>query len=103
MQDPEPLEIAFESLDEAVADGFVIIDIREPYEVADMPTPSGQAQHIPMGQLLHHDSEPLDASQRYLLVCASGRRSLAAAAELRARGIEGAFSLPGGVHALAPR
>ncbi len=86
-----PLELDFGSLDEARAAGFDVIDIREPHEVAEIPT---EAKHIPMAQLLHGTTSP---QGKTLLVCASGRRSLAATQELRARGLQQIYSLKGGV------
>jgi adenylyltransferase/sulfurtransferase len=91
-----PLELDFDTLEEARAAGFDVIDIREPQEVAEIPTPS--AKHIPMAQLLHEAQPP---KGKTLLVCASGRRSLAAAQELRARGLEQIYSLRGGIKALS--
>jgi adenylyltransferase/sulfurtransferase len=96
------LEVDYDSLDEADADGMQIIDIREARELIDMPTPSGNARHIPMAELLHGDTK-LAPSGKYLLVCASGRRSFAAAEELRSRGLTNIYSLRGGVTALARR
>ena len=96
------LEVEYESLDEADADGLQIVDIREPNELVEMPTPSGNARHIPMAQLLHGDTT-LAPSGKYLLVCASGRRSYAAAEELRSRGFADVYSLRGGVTGLARR
>jgi adenylyltransferase/sulfurtransferase len=96
------LEVDYDSLDEADADGMQIIDIREAHELADMPTPSGTARHIPMAELLHGDTK-LAPSGKYLLVCASGRRSFAAAEELRSRGFADVYSLRGGVTGLARR
>jgi adenylyltransferase/sulfurtransferase len=96
------LEVDYDSLDEADADGMQIIDIREARELADMPTPSGTARHIPMAELLHGDTK-LAPSGKYLLVCASGRRSFAAAEELRSRGFADVYSLRGGVTGLARR
>jgi molybdopterin/thiamine biosynthesis adenylyltransferase/molybdopterin synthase catalytic subunit/rhodanese-related sulfurtransferase len=96
------LEIDFDSLDEAEAKGLTVIDIREPHELIEMPTPSGNARHIPMAQLLQGDPD-LVTSGKYVLVCASGRRSLAAAEELRSRGVGGVYSLRGGVAGLARR
>jgi len=98
---PEEAESQFESLAEAIRDGFQIVDIREPAEVKQIPTPAPQARHIPMAQLLHgHDLEP---SGKCLLVCASGRRSLAAALELRSRGWRTVYSLRGGIQGLLSR
>jgi adenylyltransferase/sulfurtransferase len=96
------LEVEYESLDDADAEGLQIIDIREASELVDMPTPSGNARHIPMAELLHGNTK-LAPSGKYLLVCASGRRSYAAAEELRSRGFAEVYSLRGGVSGLARR
>jgi adenylyltransferase/sulfurtransferase len=98
----DPVEIGFDSLDEAEIDGFSVIDIREPRELIEMPTPTGNGRHIPMADLLH-GGKPLAPSGKHLLICASGRRSLAAAEELRARGQTNVYSLRGGVTGLARR
>jgi molybdopterin/thiamine biosynthesis adenylyltransferase/molybdopterin synthase catalytic subunit/rhodanese-related sulfurtransferase len=99
--DEESLEVAFASLDDAAAQGFVVVDVREPQELEAWPTPCRTARHIPMRTLLYGDAA-LDVDGKYLLVCAAGQRSLAAASELRARGMR-AFSQAGGVAALAQR
>ena len=98
----DPLEVSFDSLDEAEVQGLAVIDIRESHELAEAPTPTGNARHIPMAELLH-GGKPLSPTGRHLLVCASGRRSLAAAEELRARGQSNVYSLRGGVAGLARR
>jgi rhodanese-related sulfurtransferase len=98
----DPLELDFDSLDEAEIAGFSVVDIREPRELVEMPTPTGNGRHIPMADLLH-GGKPLAASGKHLLICASGRRSLAAAEELRARGQTNVYSLRGGVTGLARR
>ena len=94
--DTVPLEVDFASLEEARAAGFEIIDIREPQEVEEIPTPARNARHIPMAQLLH-GNPAFTSNGKTLLVCASGRRSLAATQELRSRGINAVYSLRGGV------
>ncbi len=99
---PAAVEVELESLDEGPAHEYRIIDIREPREVSEAPTPATTVQHIPIAQLLH-GTPALAASNKYLLVCASGRRSLAAAEELRARGFDEVYSLRGGVAGLARR
>jgi adenylyltransferase/sulfurtransferase len=96
------LEVDYDSLDDADADGMQVIDIREAKELVEMPTPSSNARHIPMVELLHGDTK-LAPSGKYLLVCASGRRSYAAAEELRSRGFADVYSLRGGVTGLARR
>jgi len=98
----ETLEVAFSSLDDAAAEGYVVVDVREPKELEAWPTPCGNARHIPMRTLLYGDSG-LDVDGKYLLVCAAGQRSLAAASELRARGMRAVFSQAGGVAALVQR
>lgn len=98
----EPLELSFDSLEDAEAQGLSVIDIREARELAVTPTPSAKARHVPMAELLH-GSEPLAPTGKHLLLCASGRRSLAATEELRARGQNNVYSLRGGVAGLARR
>jgi adenylyltransferase/sulfurtransferase len=96
------LEVELDSLDDAEAQGLAVIDIREARELEEMPTPSGNARHIPMAQLLH-GTPTLAPAGKYLLVCASGKRSLAAVEELRSRGFGDVYSLRGGVAQLARR
>lgn len=91
------LELRFASLKEAMLAGFEIIDIRNPAEVAERE--SG-ARHFPMKALLA-DPEPLKIGGPYLLLCASGKRSLTAARDLALRGIA-VKSLAGGLAALPP-
>src|ERR1700716_792132 len=78
-RDDPGIEIAFRSLTEAAQHGLDVIDIRTKEEVADRPT---EARHIAMPVLL---STPalLPPGREVLLICASGKRSLAAARELR--------------------
>ncbi|MBK7250726.1 MAG: ThiF family adenylyltransferase [Gammaproteobacteria bacterium] len=96
---PGELELSFASLDEALAAGYGVIDIREPTELAQRPTPALRSRHLPLGMLLERTRE-LPLAERHLLVCAHGARSLAAARELRARGIVRVYSLRGGIFGL---
>jgi sulfur-carrier protein adenylyltransferase/sulfurtransferase len=96
------LEVDFDSLDDARTAGYDIVDIREPYEIAETPTPTKHARHIPMAQLLH-GTPAFTPAGKTLLVCASGKRSLAAAQELRSRGLTALYSLRGGVKKLTSR
>jgi rhodanese-related sulfurtransferase len=79
--------------------GFQIIDIRTDEEIA--AAPSG-ATHISMPKLLA-DPTLLDAvrqsGREVLLLCASGKRSLATARQLRQRGFS-ARSVAGGLQRL---
>ncbi len=107
-QAPHPsTELRFHDLSEALRQGFGIIDVREPREVAEQPAPAERVRHIPLHALIEmaqggprHGERPLDPSAQYLLVCASGKRSLAGAQELRARGFRSVYSLAGGITAL---
>ncbi|HXI47592.1 MAG TPA: HesA/MoeB/ThiF family protein [Steroidobacteraceae bacterium] len=89
------IEIALGSLAAAVERGFEVIDIRTPEEVAARPA---GARHIPMANLLANPAL-LEPARDVLLVCATGKRSLAAAQQLRRRGIS-AHSLAGGLQNL---
>jgi rhodanese-related sulfurtransferase len=96
LERPDPdIELTAPSLSAAADSGFELIDIRTADEVASHPT---QARHIPMAQLLA-DPGVLAGGREVLLLCASGKRSLAAARELRKRGIA-ARSLAGGLQKL---
>jgi len=92
------IEMQLPSLADAANARFELIDVRTPEEFAAAPTPG---RHIPLPALLAHP-EQLAPGTRYLLICASGRRSLAAARELRKFGLA-AHSLAGGLQALEPR
>ncbi|HEX3843718.1 MAG TPA: ThiF family adenylyltransferase [Steroidobacteraceae bacterium] len=96
------IELSIDPLERALAEGFEVVDIREPHELARSATPCAAARHLPVAQLLH-GQPALPAGGKYLLVCASGKRSLAAAEELRSRGYERVFSLRGGIAALTRR
>ena len=89
------IEIALSSLAAAAERGFEVIDIRSPEEVAARPA---GARHIPMANLLANPAL-LEPARDVLLVCATGKRSLAAAQQLRKRGIS-ARSLAGGLQNL---
>jgi molybdopterin/thiamine biosynthesis adenylyltransferase/molybdopterin synthase catalytic subunit/rhodanese-related sulfurtransferase len=99
---PRDLELSFGSLAEALEQGFAVIDIREPQELVAEPLPVAGTHHIPLQQLLQ-SPERLDRAARNLLVCASGKRSLAAVQELQARGYGPTYSLSGGLMGLKRR
>lgn len=89
------IEITLPSLADAARRGLEVIDIRTQEEIAVRPT---AARHIAMPVLLA-DPGLLAPGREFLLVCASGKRSLAAARELRKRGLE-VHSLAGGLQGL---
>ncbi len=90
--DDATLEIELRSLDEALTRGWQILDLRSAEEVAAR-TIGGT--HMPMADLLANTAS-LPAGPTYLLVCATGKRSLAAARELRKAGFS-VRSLAGGL------
>jgi sulfur-carrier protein adenylyltransferase/sulfurtransferase len=100
--DELPLEVDFSSLEEAQTAGFKIVDIREPHELTKTPTPAQNTRHIPMAGLLY-GTPPFKPEGKTLLLCATGRRSLAATQELRSRGLTSVTSLRGGLTALNQR
>jgi adenylyltransferase/sulfurtransferase len=97
---PDPtksLEARFGSLAEATAAGFTLVDVRDSQERLAEPMPG--SLHLPMSKLLAH-APSLDVGGRYLLVCATGRRSGAAADLLHSQGFQGCRSLRGGLKGL---
>jgi len=89
------IEIALDSLEDARRRGFLVIDIRSADEVAARPA---AARHIALSDLMSNPAL-LPDTDGIVLLCASGRRSLAAARALRARG-HAVRSLTGGLRAL---
>ena len=85
-----------------VADGALLVDVREPGERAESGAIPG-AVHAPRGMLefyadqtsKYHKPE-LDPSRRVILHCASGGRSALAADTLRQLGYENVAHLDGG-------
>ena len=92
--DDADIEIELDSLEEA-AGTFRLIDVRTAEEFAVRPT---AARHVPMAALLA-DPAVLAADAKYLLVCASGKRSFVAARELLKLGFS-VRSLAGGLQGL---
>jgi adenylyltransferase/sulfurtransferase len=91
----EPSESGFDSFEAALAAGFALIDVRDSHERDAEPIPVASL-HLPMSKLLG-EAASLDPAARYLLVCATGRRSAAAADLLRSQGFRDCRSLRGGV------
>jgi len=85
-------------LTEAAVRGFRIVDIREPWECQAEPMPVAAHESVPLNRLLGGELE-IVAGERYLLVCAHGVRSRAAAEALRALGRDNVWSLEGGLAA----
>lgn len=94
----DELELEFQSLAEARDRGYTLIDVRDARERDAEPLPAASL-HLPMTRLLS-DAASLEADRPYLLICATGKRSTAAADLLRANGLRQCRSLRGGVKAL---
>jgi len=96
--EPAGIELQFGSLADAAAAGFTLIDVRDSQErlAEPMPLPS---LHLPMSKLLVQAAS-LELGARYLLVCATGKRSGAAADLLRSQGFQDCRSLRGGLRGL---
>ena len=95
-----PLELEFDDLQSALAEGYSLVDIREPKEIDETPLET-DALPVPMGELLAGRNLPPDG--RYLLICARGARSLGTARSLRDRGLDNVYSLKGGALGLPER
>jgi adenylyltransferase/sulfurtransferase len=92
------LEADFTTLAAATAQGFTLIDVRDASERDAEPVPA-PSLHLPMVRLLT-DATGLALDRHYLLVCATGKRSAAAADLLRSQGFRQCRSLRGGLKAL---
>ena len=66
-------------------DQYVVIDVREPYELRSGIIPGAVA--IPMGQLQNRLNE-LDKSKAYAIVCASGNRSASVSSFMSQQGFD---------------
>ena len=93
------LEQPTAALARLAAEGYVVIDVRDPLESAALPVPVPH-RRVPLASLLEHPGQ-LAPTGRYLLVCARGQRSRAGAEALRRAGIGEAWSLQGGMAAVA--
>jgi len=91
-----PVEVSL-PLVAATAQGYRIVDLREPQEAAREPIRGVDCIQWPLARLLDEGPARLDRETHYLLVCSRGIRSRAAAESLRAAGLERVFSLAGGL------
>jgi adenylyltransferase/sulfurtransferase len=94
----DSLEVEFAALAAAFDAGYTLIDVRDARERDAEPLPVASL-HLPMARLLT-DAASLDLERPYLLVCATGKRSTAAADLLRSQGFRHCRSLRGGARAL---
>jgi len=73
---------------------FLFVDVREPWEF--QTTHIEGSKLIPLGQI-PANLPTFEAADEIVLFCHHGMRSLDAAAWLRARGVDGARSMSGGI------
>jgi rhodanese-related sulfurtransferase len=85
-------EIDVDQLEQLMADGATVVDVREPMEFAEAHVPG--ALLIPMGQLAARTAE-LDRSGTVYLVCRSGHRSGVMCEVLEGQGFD-AVNVAGG-------
>ncbi len=89
------LEVDVRAFAAAHAEGAFVIDVREPYEYVSGHVPG--AVMAPLNSI-PHAAHQLPADRTIYVICASGSRSLAAAAWLSQMGLE-ARSVAGGTAA----
>jgi rhodanese-related sulfurtransferase len=77
---------------------FCLLDVREPWEVAQASLPG--SQHIPLNEIPSR-LEELDADAEIIVMCKVGARSQRAAEFLAARGFGRVHNLRGGIVAWA--
>ena len=80
--------------------GTVLLDVREPWEVAlaAIHLPGAQALHIPMTQVPQRLAE-IDAGPSVVCICHHGARSAQVVAFLLQRGYSRIYNLAGGIDA----
>ena len=102
MSDPEiPLEISVteaKRLRDAGPERIVIIDVREPHELAICRVAG--AEHIPMREIPER-ARALPREKHLLILCHSGGRSQRVTEFLRARGFKAVSNIAGGINAWA--
>ncbi len=87
---PEDLQAAL-----AAGEDLVLLDVREPHEVAFVALPG--ITHIPLGQLVGRADWELDPDARIVCICHHGIRSMQATMFLRSRDFDSVQNLVGGM------
>jgi adenylyltransferase/sulfurtransferase len=95
----DTLEVQFADLRDAVREGYTLVDVRDHRERDQEPLPAEPSLHLPMATILA-DASRLQLENHYLLICATGKRSAAAADLLRSQGFRACRSLRGGLKAV---
>ena len=98
MPDSAPLEIDVLTAAQALANGALLLDVREPFEVAICEI-AGSAK-IPLRQVPDRLAD-LPADRLILVLCHAGARSLRVTQFLRAQGFSRVSNVAGGIDAWA--
>lgn len=96
MTDRNDLELTPEQAAGAVREGAVLLDVREPAELAAASVEG--AVHIPMGDVKTRINElDIEEDHPIAVLCHHGQRSLMVTLYLREQGFENARSVQGGI------
>jgi rhodanese-related sulfurtransferase len=88
-------EVTVDELEQAIAAGEFVVDVRESFEFEDGHVP--QAKHIPLNSIPENLAE-LPKDKKIWIICASGGRSMTAANFLEQQGLD-CVSVAGGTSA----
>lgn len=78
--------IEINEVEEKMAEGYIVLDVREPDEFAEGHIPS--AQNKPLSVLQQDDLNELSKDEKYIIICRSGNRSQTASEILFNEGYE---------------
>lgn len=78
--------IDLEAIEEYVADGYIIADVREINEFDEGHIPG--AINAPLSDLENNKLGPLQVDEKYVIICRSGNRSIAASNILSSQGYD---------------
>lgn len=81
---------------EAVANGAVFIDVREPYELDEVAYDIATLMHIPLGDIQIRMNE-IPKDRTVIVGCRSGKRSMNACMFLTMQGFDNVKNLEGGI------
>jgi rhodanese-related sulfurtransferase len=89
------LEISPEAVNNLPRNGFMLLDVREPWE-CEIACIAG-SKHIPMGELPGRAHQELDRGKHIVVLCHHGVRSMTVTNWLRQQGFETVQSMRGGI------
>lgn len=80
---------------------FVVLDVREPWEVAQAKWDDERIRFVPLSQLAQYGIMPLSEDVEFVVVCHHGIRSYQVTNWLLSQGWKDVVSLRGGIEAYA--